>query len=151
MSLYLFLKFLHVLFAVVAVGFNLSYGFWLAQARKNPENLPFTLKSIKDLDRFLANPAYMGLGVTGPLMAWIAGYSWGAFWIWMSVVLLVAAAVLGVTVYSPLLNRQIQALESQGPDSKDYKVLERKATQLGIGLCVLVAVIIFLMVTKIQF
>ena len=101
MNLYLILKFLHVVFAVVAVGFNLSYGFWLARARKNPENLPFVLKNIKVMDSAVANPAYMGLGITGPLMAWLGGYSWHSFWIWMSVLLLVLAAILGIVVYSP--------------------------------------------------
>jgi hypothetical protein len=29
------LKFLHVLFAIVAVGFNASYGIWLARAARS--------------------------------------------------------------------------------------------------------------------
>jgi uncharacterized membrane protein len=150
MTLYLALKFLHVLFVVVAVGFNLSYGFWLARARKDPQNLPFVLKNIKVMDSFIANPAYTGLAITGPLMVWVGGYSWHAFWIWMSALLLVLAAVLGIVVYSPLLKRQIAALEQKGFDSDEYRNLEGKSTGLGIGLCVLVAVIIFLMVIKIQ-
>ncbi len=148
---YLVLKFLHVLFVVVAVGFNLSYGFWLARARKDPKSLPFVLKNIKVMDSFVANPAYAGLAITGPLMVWMNGYSWNAFWIWMSALLLVLAAVLGIVVYSPLLKRQIAALEQKGPDSAEYKALEARATGLGVGLCGLVAVILFLMVAKIQF
>ena len=151
LSVFLFLKFLHVVFAVVAVGFNLSYGFWLFRARQNPKDLLFVLRNIKLMDHALANPAYMGLGLTGPLMVWLGGYSWHAFWIWMSALLLVAAAILGILVYAPLLNRQIQALEKGGPGSKEYKTFERQAILLGLGLWVLVAVIIFLMVTKIQF
>jgi hypothetical protein len=38
MTLYEFLKFLHVLFAIVAVGFNLSYALWLSRAPKDPEH-----------------------------------------------------------------------------------------------------------------
>jgi len=149
-TFYLLLKYLHVLSAVVAVGFNLSYGFWLARARKDKETLLFVLRSIKVMDSRIANPAYMILGVTGPLMVWINGYSWSSFWIWMSVTLLVLTAVLGITVYSPLLKNQIAALESKGPDSTEYRALERKATQLGLLLILVVAVIIFLMVTKFQ-
>lgn len=151
MDLLVLLKFLHVLFAVVAVGFNLSYGFWLFQARRNPKNLLFVLKNIKVMDHAVANRAYMGLGITGPWMVWLGGYSWHAFWIWMSVLLLVLAAVLGIVVYAPLLNRQIKALEKSGPNSKGYKALERQSVLLGLGLWALVAVIIFLMVTKPQF
>ena len=32
MSVYLILKFLHVLLAIVAIGFNVSYPIWLARA-----------------------------------------------------------------------------------------------------------------------
>jgi hypothetical protein len=40
-----FLKFLHVLLlAVVAVGFNTSYGIWLACAAKEPEHAPHFLR-----------------------------------------------------------------------------------------------------------
>lgn len=151
LSGFLLLKFLHVVFAVVAVGFNLSYGFWLFRARQKPKDLLFVLRNIKVMDHSVANPAYMGLGVTGPLMVWLGGYSWHAFWIWMSALLLVSAAILGILVYAPLLNRQITSLEKGGPGSREYKALERQAILLGLGLWVLVAVIIFLMVTKIQF
>lgn len=151
MGVFLFLKFLHVVFAVAAVGSNLSYGFWLFRARQNRKDLLFVLRNIKVMDRALANPAYMGLGVTGPLMVWLGGYSWRAFWIWMSALLLVAAALLGILVYAPLVNRQIKALEKGGPGSEEYKTFERQAIRLGLGLWVLVAVVLFLMVTKIQF
>ena len=150
MTLFLVLKFLHILFGVIAVGFNASYGFWLFQAHHDPKYLAFVLKKIKVMDRLLANPSYMGLGVTGPLMVWLGGYSWRALWIWMSVLLLVLAAILGIVVYSPLLNKQIKALESQGLRSKEYKALEARSNILGVVLWGLVAVIIFLMVTKIQ-
>ena len=39
MSLYSVLKFFHVLLAIVAVGFNASYGIWLARAAKEPEHV----------------------------------------------------------------------------------------------------------------
>ncbi|MGH2788726.1 MAG: hypothetical protein ACRDJV_12630 [Actinomycetota bacterium] len=38
LTLYSFLKFLHVLLAGVAVGFNASYGIWLARVAKEPEH-----------------------------------------------------------------------------------------------------------------
>ena len=36
LTLYSFLKFLHVLLAVLAVGFNASYGVWLSRVAKEP-------------------------------------------------------------------------------------------------------------------
>lgn len=150
MTLYLVLKYLHVLFAVIAVGFNFSYAFWMFLGRKNPKNLPFILKGIRLMDNRFTNPAYMGLAITGPLLVWLGGYSWHALWIWMSALLLVLAAVLGILAYAPLLRRQIETLEKRGPNSKEYRVLEKRSIVFGSGLYLLVAVIIFLMVTKVQ-
>ena len=33
---YTLAKFLHVIFAIIAVGFNASYGIWLARAAREP-------------------------------------------------------------------------------------------------------------------
>jgi hypothetical protein len=59
--LYLLLKWLHVLAAIVAIGANVTYGIWIARASRNPDVLPFTLRGIKLIDDRIANPAY---GVT---------------------------------------------------------------------------------------
>ena len=56
--LYPYIKLLHVLLAIVAVGFNASYGIWLARAAREPEHLGHVLRGIKILDDRFANPAY---------------------------------------------------------------------------------------------
>ena len=55
---YEILKFLHVLLAIVAVGFNATYAVWLARAAKEPEHEAFALRGVKFLDDRIANPAY---------------------------------------------------------------------------------------------
>ncbi len=35
---YALLRFVHVLLAIAAVGFNMSYGIWLARAAREPEH-----------------------------------------------------------------------------------------------------------------
>jgi len=57
MSLYSILKFFHVLLAIVAVGFNASYGIWLARAAREPQHELHVLRGIKILDDRFANPA----------------------------------------------------------------------------------------------
>ena len=52
------LKFFHVLFAIVAVGFNASYGIWLARAARERDHEAFALRGVKLLDDRFANPAY---------------------------------------------------------------------------------------------
>jgi len=36
MSLFVIVKFLHVLLAIIAVGFNATYGVWLARVAREP-------------------------------------------------------------------------------------------------------------------
>ena len=68
MSLYLVLKFVHILAAIVAVGFNASYGVWLARAGQYPAAAPILLRGVKLLDDRFANPAYAFLLLTGIAM-----------------------------------------------------------------------------------
>ena len=42
---YDFIKFIHVLLAIVAIGFNATYGIWLSRAAKEPEHEAFTLRA----------------------------------------------------------------------------------------------------------
>ena len=48
-DLYPWLKTLHILFAIVAVGFNISYGIWQARAAREPEHMGYALRGIKFL------------------------------------------------------------------------------------------------------
>ena len=68
--MYLTLKWIHVLAAVVALGTNLTYSIWLTQIHKSPDSLLFTLRTIKILDGRIANPAYL------ILLACSAGWEW---------------------------------------------------------------------------
>ncbi len=68
MSLYVLLKFVHVLLTITAVGRNVTYGIWLARASRDPQHLPFALRGVKMLDDRIANPAYGLLLVTGVAM-----------------------------------------------------------------------------------
>ena len=56
LTTYTFFKFLHVLLAIVAVGFNASYGIWLARAAREPEHQAHVLRGVKVLDDRFATP-----------------------------------------------------------------------------------------------
>lgn len=149
MSLFAVVKFLHVLLAIVAVGFNASYGLWLARAAKEPTPTQlFVLRGIKRLDDWFANPAYVLLAVTGVLMVLIGELRFTTFWIAGGIVLWAIAVGLGFFVYTPTVRSQIQALEASGPESEEYLRYASNARFLGILLAVIVVVIVFLMVTK---
>jgi uncharacterized membrane protein len=148
LTLYSFLKFLHVLMAVVAVGFNASYGIWLSRLATAPEHAPFVLRGIKFLDDRIANPAYALLLILGLAMVWESGIPLSTFWISASLILYVALVVLAVTGYSPALRRQVALAEAGRIDSDEYRQVAKRGGIIGGILGVMVVVIIFLMVTK---
>lgn len=142
------IKFFHVLLAIVAVGFNATYGVWLARAAREPEHEAFSLRGVKFLDDRFANPAYALLLVTGLLMVWVGDLDLAQFWIIAALILYAIAVGLGLFVYTPTLRRQIATLQTSGPASAEFRSLSDRGRTLGIVLAIDVVVIVFLMVTK---
>ncbi len=145
---YTLIKWVHVLLAIIAVGFNASYGIWLARAAKEPAHQAHVLRGIKTLDDRFANPAYALLLITGIVMVVISDLRFSEFWIAAGLVLYALVVILALLVYTPTLRRQIEALETGGRDSEEYKRLSGQSRALGIALAILVIAIVFLMVTK---
>jgi uncharacterized membrane protein len=142
-------KFVHVLLAIVAVGFNASYGIWLARAAKAPQaTQSHVLRTIKFIDDRFANPAYAMLLVTGLAMAFSAGIPFSRLWIAGSIGLWLVLVFVGLGVYTPTLRDQIRVLESEGPGSEEYQRLAARGRGVGIVLGLIVVVIVYLMVTK---
>lgn len=149
MSAYGLLKYLHVLLAIVAVGFNASYGIWLARAAREPAHLGHVLRGIKTLDDRFANPAYGLLLITGLSMVFVGGIDLlQTRWLLSGLVLWLVLMIVGFAVYTPTLRKQIAALEGSGPTSSEYLALASRGRVVGIGLAVIALVIVFLMVAK---
>jgi len=148
LTLYSLLKFLHVLLAVVAVGFNASYGIWLARAAREPEHAAHVLRGIRFLDDRIANPAYGLLLLLGLAMVWESGIPFSTFWIAASLVLYGLLVIVAVAGYSPALRQQVALAEAGRVDSDEYHRVARRGGVTGGVLGVIVVVIIFFMVTK---
>lgn len=148
MTWYPYLKLAHVLFAIVALGANLTYPLWLQRAERSPEHLPFTLRSVYALDAYVANPAYVLGLVSGVTLAWLAGYDFGQLWLSGALVLFALIGVLGFGFYTPGLRRQIAALDEFGFASPAYQRLAKRQNAIGGVLGLLVLAIVFLMVVK---
>ncbi|HTX03940.1 MAG TPA: DUF2269 family protein [Candidatus Acidoferrales bacterium] len=146
--LYLIVKFVHVLLAIVAVGTNATYGVWLARLRANPESAESILRGIKVLDDRLANPAYGLLLVTGLLEAYLGGYSLGTKWIDIALILYVLLVVIAVVFYTPTLKKQIAAVANGGIDSPEAMKFASRGQAVGMLLGLIAVVIVFLMVVK---
>ena len=137
-----------MLLAIVAVGFNASYGIWLARAAREPAHLGHVLRGIKTLDDRFANPAYGLLLVTGLANVFIAEIPLTTPWVLGGLGLWFVLIALGAGVYTPTLRKQIAALDASGPDSPAYRALAARGLMVGIALAVIVVVIVFLMVVK---
>ena len=146
--LYPWLKTAHILLAIVAVGFNFSYGILIGRAAREPEHLRHVLGTVKTLDDRFANPAYAVLLVVGLAMVFIGPYDITDLWILVSLGLYVLLVIIGAAMYSPTLRRQIATLDKRGVASPEYVALQARGTQLGAVLGVAVVVIVALMVLK---
>ena len=146
--LYLYLKWLHILSAIIAVGANATYGIWLSRASRNPDNLPFTLKGIKMLDDRVANPAYGLLLITGLSMVFTVSFPLTTPWLLTALVLYGVLVLVGLFGYTPALRRQIETLEVDGFSSPSYQAQARRGAVIGIILAVIAISIVFLMVVK---
>ena len=145
---YLLVEWLHIVSAMVAVGANATYGVWLARAKRQPAVLPFTLRSVKWIDDRLANPAYAVLLVTGLGMAHLGRIPLSTPWLATALTLYVLVTLIALLGYTPTLRKQIEALDSTGLDSPEYRVLASRAGKLGGVLAVMVLAIVYMMVVK---
>ena len=148
MTLYEFLKFLHVFLVIIAVGFNASYGIWFARAAKEPEHEAHVVRGIKVLDDKFANPAYALILVTGIAMVVEGDLGFDTFWIATGLTLYVIVALTAILGYTPLLKKQVALAEAGQVGSDEYKALSKRGGLLGMVMAVIVVTIVFLMVTK---
>ena len=149
--LYLSLKYVHILLAIVAVGYNATYGLIIGRARKagaDGRELKYALRTVKFMDDYVANPCYVLILLTGVGIVHVAGYSWAFKWIHGSMALLVITFVIAIGFYSPTLRKQIAVLDARGPNDPELLRLSRRGAALGGVMGVLVIVIVGLMVFK---
>ncbi len=147
MSLVIALKLVHVLSAIVAVGANVSYAFWLRLAGRDRDRLVFVITGIRWLDRRVANPLYALVLITGILMVLNGLYSFETRWIAAAIVLYTGVAVTGIVGFGPAVRRQLAEAE-RDPTGPDYEAAARRSSALGVLTTTIVLIIVFLMVTK---
>jgi uncharacterized membrane protein len=148
MLLFTTIKFVHILLAIVAVGFNASYGVWLSRANQHPASAGILLRGVKLLDDRFANPAYGLLLLTGIAMVLTAGIPFSTFWISAAMGLWVIAVIVAFALYTPTLRRQIQVLDEKGFDSPEYQAISRRGTMIGMANMVPILLILIMMVFK---
>lgn len=144
---YLWLKLLHVAAAIVAVGANVTYASWMTMAGRDRARLVWSIAGIRRLDRYVANPAYAVLLLTGIGLVLVGGLSFATFWIAAAILLYAITAVVGIVFYAPAIRRQLAAAEAD-PTSAEYAAAARRSNTLGVMTIVIVGAIVALMVLK---
>jgi uncharacterized membrane protein len=142
------LKFIHILAAIVAVGFNISYAVWIIRAQRDPSHTAFALKGIKFIDDRIANPAYGVLLITGIAMVFLIGYKITTLWIDVALVLFVALIVVAATQYTPTLREQVKLAEGGDTTSAEFTRLAKRGQTFGQVLGAIVVLILAMMVFK---
>lgn len=148
LNTYLWLKLIHVVAAIVAVGTNITYFVWLSMARREPRPDASVVRGIRALDARLANPAYVVLPITGVLMVLDGDIGFTTFWIATAIGLYVAVGVIAGLLFGPSLRRQVALAESGDVAPGAYAAAVKRTTTTGLITMVPIAAILFLMVMK---
>ena len=148
MSGYLLLKLAHVLLAIIAIGANLTYALWLRLGEREPGHLAYTIRSIRAIDRRVANPAYALLLVTGAAMAISSGIPFTQPWLALAIAIYLAAAALGYFVFGPVVRVELAALERGGTTDPEYLRSRGRARALAVVTTAMVITVLALMVVR---
>ena len=144
LSAYLIVKLLHILLAIVAVGFTTSFGLILACTPPEPA---IAIGAVARLEK-VSGPAFGGLLVTGILMAWLGNLDWKVLWFAASLALMVVAMVLALGVARPTLAKQVELVQQSPPPVEELMRLGARSKKVGMVLSMISLTLICLMIFK---
>ena len=148
--------FLHIFGAIAAVGPTLTYGMWIARAeRMDPKIRAFVLKTVAWVDNHLATPAFIVQAATGTaLFLLLRVRFWHTAWLLTGVAVYVVVVVFALTVYAPVVKRQVALAEQVAADpgngalATEYSATATRARMFGITAAVLTIAILYFMIVK---
>ena len=143
---YLFLNFLHILIATLALGTSAGLGIVLEFYGDHPSHGPFLLRVIKGLVTFFVIPGYLLTLVTG---LWMVNLSWPVATRWIQAALILWGVGFTLLVgFQVVLRKQLSLLQATGPASRAYRRISLVGRGLGAGVGLVVIVILYFMVFK---
>jgi len=148
--LYNTLKFLHILLAIFAVGFSMTFGLILsraAKADKEGRELKFALQTVRFMS-MIANVCFVLLVIIGVGLVQLGGFTWKPMWIHGSAGLFLIAFSIGIFILGPIGRRRLAILESRGPSDPEFIKLSKRSAMLGAVAGLITLAIIWLMVAK---
>ncbi len=152
-DLFLTLKLLHLLAAILMVGATVINGLIHSKSRNaSPAAASAMLSIIIAVNSNILGPSLLALPLSGGIVMWVAGYSFQALWLLLAValsVLLIIAYIFGARLEHRLLHIAGSAL-SNGDVAlpAQYDRVFRKAAPIGGAALVMSLTAIILMVFK---
>lgn len=143
---YLWLKFLHIFVAVVALGTSAGLGIVLEFYGTDPTHGSFVLRAVERMMGLVVVPGYVLMLATG---LWMAGLAWPltANWIQSALGLwVVGVASLAWSFVSVRRQRRLQATEGYGSLRYKRNAIASRVSGATFGL--VVVAILYLMVFK---
>jgi len=143
---YVFVKFLHILIAMLALGTSAGLGIVLEFYGDHPTHGSFVLRAIEQIVAFFVIPGYVLMLVTG---LWMVNLSWPLTTKWIQAALAlwgVGLVILGVSL--AVLHKQRGLFDTKGPASTSYRRVSLLGRGLGAGVGFVLVVILYLMVLK---
>jgi uncharacterized membrane protein len=143
---YLFLKFFHILIAILALGTSAGLGIVLEFYGGHPTHGPFLLRAIGRIVALFVLPGYVLVLLSGLLMV---NLSWQLTTKWIQVALgLWGTGIVVLSIFLVVLHKQLGLLEAEGPTSRSYQRVSLLGRCLGAGLGLVIVFILYLMVFK---
>lgn len=146
MNEYVWLKFFHILIAIIALGTSAGLGIIMEFYGDHPVHGLFMLRAVKRLVAFVVIPGYLLMVVTG---LWLTHDAWSFTFRWIQTALVLW--VLGAVAFTGslvLLNKQIELFEANGPTSTSYKRVSLLGRFFGGASGLIILIIVYLMVAK---
>jgi uncharacterized membrane protein len=150
---YMWNLFMHVFGAILFMGNITVTAVWASLARRDgrPDTVRFTSRGIVITDLIFTTPGVVMLLLNGGIIG-TPYFQANASWLWMSVGLFLASAIVWVTAMVPLQRRMLEIAESiAGPETPDtWHGAVRKWFRWGGVATLLPLLTLVLMVVKPQ-
>ena len=143
---YVWLKFFHVLIAIIALGTSAGLGIVMEFYGDHPVHGLFVLRAVKRLVFFVVFPGFLLMVATG---LWLTHEAWSFTFAWIQAALVLW--VLGAIAFGGslvFLNKQIALFEASGPTSESYKRVSSWGRFFGGASGLTIVIIVYVMVAK---
>jgi uncharacterized membrane protein len=139
---------IHILSAIVALGANVGYVFWLDFVDRNRSHLDFTIGGIERMDRIVTGPAYLVLLLSGIVLILIEAFPITEFWLLAGIVLYFVSGLTSFLVLTPSLRNQMALAGAGDLDGSAYRAARTRSWVTAWVVVAIVTVVAGLMVLK---